>query len=324
MARPWMKYLLRAAAFLLVLLLAVQAAGHFVMPTSNRYLSGYTAGGEDAGTIDVLVMGDSNAAQGITPMQWYLESGITGYTYGEGWLSVYKIYYRLRQILKAQQPRVLVLCTSTVYSHPPVPSDWHSAVYDVAEEIFPLLRFHDEWKVLTPQEWFSGNDYTWRDVNKGFMPITEAVGYGGGDYMTEVIAPEPIPLPMRHYLDKVTDLCAERGITLVFITVPTTNWNRARHDGIQAYAEGKGLPYIDFNLPENSAGLDWSTDTADGGTHLNVRGAQHATAALGQYLREHYFLPDHRGEPGYEDWDKDAVAYAEALPGLLEKTGSGA
>lgn len=322
MARPWVKNLLRIVAFLAMLLLAVQGLGHIVMPTSNRYLSGYAAGGvlgEAPGTIDVLVMGDSNAAQGVSPIEWYLQDGVTGFTYGEGWLSVYKIYYRLRQILKTQSPRVLVLCTSAVYSHPPVPSDWHSAVYDVSEELVPLLRFHDEWKVLTPQEWFADNDYSWRDVNKGFMPITDISGYAGLDYMTEAIAPEPIPAPMRYYLDKLTGLCAQNGISLLFITVSTTNWNRARHNGMQEYADEKGLPYLDFNLPENAPGLDWSTDTPDGGTHLNLLGARRLTAALGQYLKTHYDLPDHRGQAGYETWDEDAAAYAEALPGLLER-----
>ncbi len=325
MTRPWWKALLRIAAFLFVLLLAVQAVGHVVMPTSNRYLSGYAAGGvlgEDPGTIDVLVMGDSNAAQGIAPMQWYTESGVTGYTYAEGWLSVYNIYFRLQQILKAQSPRLLVLCTSTAYSRPDGETDWSAAVTDAAGELFPLLRFHDEWKVLSPQEWFTDNDYTWRDVNKGFMPLTEAAAYGGADYMYDTGTQEPLPWPMRFCLDRLLDLCTAHGMQVLFITVPTTNWNLARHNGIADYAAGKGLPYLDFNLPGGEVpdpGIDWSADTADGGTHLNLLGAQHATAALGQYLLAHYDLPDHRGQPGYEDWDTDAAAYAEALPGLLDK-----
>lgn len=326
MTKPWVKNLLHVAAFLLMLLLAVQVVGHFVMPTSNRYLSDYAAGGvlgEVPGTIDVLVMGDSNAAQGITPMQWYLDRGITGYTYGEGWLSAYKIYYRLRQILKAQHPKVLVVCSSTVYSHPPVPSDWHSALYDVSEELFPLLRFHDEWKVLTLQEWLSGNDYSWRDINKGFKPVTDIGPYSGYEYMTEIIAPEPVPVPMRFYLDRLTKLCQKQGIALVFITVPTTDWNRARHNGMQAYADAAGLPYIDYNLPENGSGIDWATDTPDTGTHLNLLGAQHLSAVLEEYLLAQYDLPDHRGQTGYETWDEDAAAYAEALPAMLAKMFSG-
>ena len=325
MRKPWVKNLLHIAAFLLVLLAAVQAVGHIVMPTSNRYLSGYTAGGilgEDFNTIDVLVMGDSNAAQGITPMQWYTERGVTGYTYAEGWLSVYNIYFRLRQILKEQSPKVLVLCTSTVYSRPDNETDWSAPVNDAAGELFPLVRFHDEWKVLAPQEWFSGNDYTWRDVNKGFMPLTDTVAYAGGDYMYDTGAEDPIPLPMRFCLDRLLDLCAAHGMRVVFITVPTTNWNLARHNGMQQYAAEKGLPYLDFNLPGGDTpdpGIDWATDTVDGGTHLNLLGAQRTTAVLGQYLFAHCDLPDHRGAAGYEDWDADAAAYTASLPDMLAK-----
>ena len=327
MTRPWFKNAVRLVAFALVLLLAVQAAGHVVMPTSNRYLSGYTAGGilgEAPGTVDVLVMGDSNAAQGITPMQWYTENGVTGYTYAEGWLSVYKIYYRLQQILKEQSPKVLVLCTSTVYSRKDTATVWEGAVNDVAGEIFPLLRFHDEWKVLPPSEWFGANDYTWRDVNKGYMPITDVVPYGGGDYMYDIGIPDPIPVPMRFYLDKLTALCAEKGIALMFITVPTNNWNRSRHDGMQAYADEKGLPYLDFNMPENDPGINWATDTVDAGIHLNLLGAQRTTEALGQYLLANFDLPDHRGQSGFADWDDAAAEYAAALPELLGKVNAAA
>lgn len=117
-----LKPALRVAAFLLVLSMAVFLAGHYLMPTSNRYLEGYTTGGilgEDFDTVDVLVLGDSNAAQGITPMQWYEDYGVTGYTYAAGWMSVFTLYYRLRTIYEEQNPKVVVLCTDVVYSKMP-------------------------------------------------------------------------------------------------------------------------------------------------------------------------------------------------------------
>ena len=53
--RSCIKHILHVGAFLLVLAMAVFLAGHYLMPHSNRYLSGYTAGGilgEDFDTID--------------------------------------------------------------------------------------------------------------------------------------------------------------------------------------------------------------------------------------------------------------------------------
>ena len=69
------------------------------------------------------------------------------------------------------------------------------------------------------------------------------------------------------------------------------------------------MPYVDFNMADQNPGIDWTTDTADGGTHLNWLGAQKVTEALGNYLLTHYDLEDHRGQDGYESWDGDAQTY---------------
>lgn len=315
--RPWIKNTLHIAAFCLALALAVFAAGHYLMPHSNRYLSGYTAGGilgEDFDTIDVLVMGDSNAAQGISPMQWYTEKGVTGYTYASGWLSVYNIYYRLRSIYEEQSPRVVVLCADVAYSKKGNETYLQAAIGDITDELIPLVRFHDNWKEITFANMFEEHDYTWRDANKGFTPITDVSAYQGGDYMYDTGLREPIPGTVRVYLERIVALCAEHDSELVLITMPApASWNLARHNGIQAFADEYDLPYIDYNMADQDPGIDWQTDTPDSGTHLNVLGAQKVTAALGDYLTEHYDLPDHRGEAGFETWDKDAGTYADTM-----------
>lgn len=314
--RPWQKNALRIVGFLLVLLMLVLAAGHYLMPQSNRYLEGYTAGGilgEDFDTIDVVVLGDSNAAQGIAPMQWYDSYGITGYTYGAGWLSMYNLYYRLAQIYEEQSPRVVVLCTAPAYSKKSSESYMQSAVGDIADELLPLLRFHDNWKYLNADNLFTEKDYSWRDVNKGYMPITDVSPRTGGDYMYDTGLEEPLPFLVQLYMRRIVQLCRDHGSQVLLVTVPAAlGWNLARHNGIAAFAEAEGLPYLDFNLAENDPGIDWSTDTSDGGTHLNWLGAQKVTTALGDYLREHYTLEDHRGQPGYETWDGDAGSYRDA------------
>lgn len=315
--KPWHKNALRILCFLLVLLMLVLAAGHYLMPQSNRYLEGYTAGGilgEDFDTIDVVVLGDSNAAQGIAPMKWYDEHGITGYTYAAGWLSMYNLYYRLVQIYKEQSPRVVVLCTAPAYSKKSSESYMQSAVGDIADELLPLLRFHDNWKYLNAHNLFTEKDYSWRDVNKGYMPITDVSPRVGSDYMYDTGQQEPIPLLVQVYMRRIVALCREHGSQVLLVTVPAAlGWNLARHNGIAAFAEEEGLPYLDFNLANNDPGIDWTTDTSDGGTHLNWLGARKVTAALGDYLLAHYDLPDHRGQPGFETWDGDAGSYRETL-----------
>ncbi|MDD4850430.1 MAG: hypothetical protein PHO10_06985 [Gemmiger sp.] len=314
MSKTWLKHLLRTAAFLLALLVAVGLVGEYLKPHSNRYLTGYTAGGilgEDFDTIDVLVLGDSNAAQGIAPMEWYHQAGITGYTYGVGWFSVYNAYYRLRRIYDEQSPKVVVLGTAIIYSKKGNETRVQNAVGDIMDELFPLVRFHDNWKYLTPKNLLEEHDYTWRDINKGFTPLTGVHSYGGGSYMDDK-GVAPIDPLVQLYLRRIVELCAQHDTKLVFVTVPCGNaWNMARHNGTAAFAAENGIPYVDYNLDHNlkAIGFDWQTDTPDSGDHLNVKGAWKVSQAMGHYLAANYALPDHRGEPGYQDWDADLAEY---------------
>lgn len=326
--QTWQKNALRILAFLLVLLMLVMAAGHYLMPQSNRYLEGYTAGGilgEDFDTIDVLVLGDSNAAQGIAPMKWYDEHGITGYTYAAGWLSMYNIYYRLKQIYEEQSPKVVVLCTAPAYTKKSSETYMQSALGDIADELLPLLRFHDNWKYLTPQNLFTEKDYSWRDINKGYAPITDVAARPNTDYMYDTGASESIPLLVQFYMQRILQLCDEHGSEVLLVTVPAAvGWNLARHNGIAAFAEENGVPYLDFNMAEYNPGIDWMTDSSDGGTHLNWLGAQKVTEALGIYLLQNYALEDHRGQPGYDTWDSDAHSYRDQLPEIKERVSQNA
>ena len=321
--QTWQKNALRIIAFLLVLLMLVLAVGHYLMPESNRYLEGYTAGGilgEDFDTIDVLVLGDSNAAQGIAPMKWYDEHGITGYTYAAGWLSMYNIYYRLKQIYEEQSPKVVVLCTAPAYTKKSSETYMQSALGDISDELLPLLRFHDNWKYLRPDNLFTEKDYSWRDVNKGYTPITDVAARPNLDYMYDTGASESIPWMVKFYMERILQLCADHDSQVLLVTVPAAlGWNLARHNGIAAFAEENGVPYLDFNMADSNPGIDWTTDSADGGTHLNWLGAEKVTAALGDYLLDHYDLTDHRGQPGYETWDADSQSYRDLLPEITQR-----
>ena len=329
LTKSWLRPALRTAAFLLELLVAVQGVGHLMMPTSNRHLSGYTAGGvlgEKNNTVDVLVMGDSNTAQGISPMEWYHARGVTGYAYGEGWLSIYNIYYRLLQIFKEQSPKVVVVSADTVYSRRGGDTYTAAAVREISGEVFPLVRFHDEWKNMHPTEYFKENDYTWRDVNKGFAPITDVSAnmYNAQvwNYMNaEGAKAEYVPAQMKWYLRRIRDLCRKHGAEMMMIAVPAcTSWNYSRYLGAAELAAELGVPYVDYNLrEENPLGIDWRVDTPDGGNHLNVLGAQKLTDGLGEYLTAHYALEDHRGQPGYEEWDEDSAKYQAARQEIWDR-----
>ena len=56
-------------------------------------------------------------------------------------------------------------------------------------------------------------------------------------------------------------------------------------------------------------GIDWSTDTMDGGNHVSFEGSKKTTKFIEDYLEENYDLADHRGDPVYDGWVKDNEEY---------------
>ncbi len=84
----------------------------------------------------------------------------------------------------------------------------------------------------------------------------------------------------------------------------------------------RGYTVIDFNRPEmyEELGLDFDKDYYNS-KHVNYIGAEKYTRYLTAYLKAHYDLPDHRGEAGYESWEKAYKAYAQYVKGGIDTIG---
>ena len=84
----------------------------------------------------------------------------------------------------------------------------------------------------------------------------------------------------------------------------------------------RGYTVLDFNTPEmyDELGLDFDKDYYNS-KHVNYIGAEKYTRWLTAYLKEHYDLPDHRGEAGYESWEKAYEAYKEYVKGGIDTIG---
>ena len=46
---------------------------------------------------------------------------------------------------------------------------------------------------------------------------------------------------------------------------------------------------------------------------MNYHGCMKVTAYLGEYLKEHTDLVDHRGDEAYRDWDEELVAFDQLV-----------
>ena len=81
---------------------------------------------------------------------------------------------------------------------------------------------------------------------------------------------------------------------------------------ITEYAEKNDLLYVNLLAARDEIGLDFTTDTYDGGLHLNLAGAEKLSHYFGKILRDECGLESRRGEAALEDaWAEKKEWYLE-------------
>ena len=85
-----------------------------------------------------------------------------------------------------------------------------------------------------------------------------------------------------------------------FVPGRAENWSAQVANTMAQFTAKKQATFVDMDRCIEQTGVDMSTDTLDGSTHLNMYGAQALSHWLGGYLRENYDLPDRRGQAEYD------------------------
>ena len=114
------------------------------------------------------------------------------------------------------------------------------------------------------------------------------------------------------YMDKIIKLCNKHDSQLLLVSSPSPkNYNYGKHNGLVEFSTEKDLCYLDLNLEVANIGIDWNTDTMDGGDHLNWAGGDKLSRYLGEYILTHYSLEDYRGHDNYASWHQAQILYDE-------------
>ena len=268
---------------------------------------------------DVVFIGDCEVYECFTPPTLWREYGITSYVRGSAQQLIWQSYYLLKETLKRETPKAVVFNVLSIkYGEPQSEAynrmtldgmKWSSSKIDaihasMTEEedflsyVFPLLRFHSRWSDLGAEDW----QYLFhrdRVSHNGYLMQT-AVSPKTSDREGRPLADYTLPEVGFEYLEKMRALCEEKGVEFILIKAPTNNWKYYWYDEweeqIVAWANEKNVDYYNFIPLDEEIGIDWSTDTYDGGVHLNVFGAEKLTSYFGDILVQKYGLSDRRGE----------------------------
>ena len=280
---------------------------------------------------DVLIFGDCDAYENFSPIKMYEDYGISSYIRGSGEQYMWQSYYLLRDSLRIETPKVVVLSIHNMQNEYPKRKEaynrmtidgmkWSKDKVDainismtkgetLASYVFPILRYHDRWNQLTKTDF--------KHV------FTKDITSHNGYYMRCDIKgiDKPRRTPARttyrfdetsmYYLDQIRILCEENGIELLLVRAPIEyGWYEQWDKNIEDYAAQYGLTYINLCDYADEMGIDMTQDTYDSGVHLNIFGAEKVSVFFGKYLMENYNLTDYRTVPAVaKEYEKDIEFY---------------
>lgn len=266
---------------------------------------------EPENSIDTLVIGTSDAYSGVSPLVWWKQFGYAGYVWGEPAQRIFETHEYLKKIYRRQTPKVVFLEVGNVYRDPSDGLNLDFMVKAYLADVFPLVTYHRTLAQFSLARLRAKPGC----VAKGYLirSGTQGVSDQTGEYMKPDPASGPINYFSARELGACIDLCRSHGSQVVLLSIPSfADWNMEKHNGMEALAKKYEVPYLDLNL-ELKQQINWKTDTVDGGKHLNDKGAEKVSVYMGNYLTEHFSLPDHRGESAYSSWNQDYQTYANAL-----------
>jgi len=289
-------------------------------------------------SVDVLVVGSSHVMCGINPVIFWEEEGISAYNLATRAQTLPFSYLYLKEALKSQSPQYVVMDAYSVMDEKeqyglinnedhlnmnmgslPFSMEKMELIREnipFRERIYyyvPFLRFHSRWKRALEVQ--PDNEDIFLGFCCGEDEAEETVSYEEPEkpeYLEQVSLDE-IDL---EYLDKIQELCREKGIILIFVKTPVnaTPEQQARFYELGRILKEKGIPFVNYMEIYEETGFTYSTDFRDR-THLNSQGAEKITEHFLEYLCEYDrnvtggTLSDHRKETGFEFWQSECEAY---------------
>lgn len=339
----------------LVLILEMFSLGSFskmnALTYKNQYTKTYSFLAEPDNSIDIAGIGSSDLYSAFVPMQIFENYGYTSTVISSPHQTTLESYGFLKELLKKQSPKVIVIETDMLYENAPefngkeVPekkfdklknkasaffSNFDSDRFeDTIQSRFSIFTFHDKWKkfkIGKPENPFKGEEFKTCDHGYNFNDSVKPAESNKKMQKTDVL--EPIPNDALNYLNKMIQICNDREIKVFLVEMPTQNsWTYARHNAVQVYADENGLKFIDFNLMFDELNLDIKKDYRDGGDHLNYFGATKTTTYLCDYITSEYdsVLTDRRNDPSFDYWKDSNTEFRNKykIEELLEKRRKG-
>lgn len=343
--KGWVKIVCFIIAFVIILeaLSTTIFSREFGSNYKNVYRMAHEYVGEEDGSVDIAVLGDSNTYSSFCPMVLWRDYGYTASVIASPRQSLRLSYLSFLDLLEKQNPKVIILETDTLYlrylSDSKIISkeeffkninECDTNLIDTTEfdfltnkimKKYPVFITHDSWKMVKRNFSKKKSGYDDGIMHHGYLYRSEVTQVSGENHMKHSDEYELMNKVDIKNLTRFKKLCDEKGIKLIFYNAPATAaWTYQRHNGVQALADMLGVEYYDFNVLDDY-NLDYSKDFADKGKHQNYNGAKKITNYLGNVVKKELGseLVDKRNDPNYEYVEENANKFFEDVGDAKKK-----
>lgn len=256
--------------------------------------------------VEVLFLGASSSYCGIDAPEISRITGLKTYVLAASSARLYDNYYMLREALRFQTPKLVVLEIGTIRGSSFGGNIIYKRIYDdmkwssvklealkgrnaslekkepLINRFFTLLDFHSRWNELTDADFFPQR---YQSIQQGFVACEDIGTDIAHDKFHETTDQHAIDSAIEYY-SQIVRLCHQKGIPLVTIRVPSPGWSWNMHEEAASLAEDAGLLFVDYNDDLNypRIGIDDTNDWRDG-AHLNRYGASKFAPVLAEDLK---------------------------------------
>ena len=327
-----MKKAFKVVSFLLVCTLCLGGLnGVFKFKYGDGIESLQTFYEQPKNSVDVLCLGSSRTFENINTGVLWDEWGMAAYDLAGSVQPFWNTYYYLQEALQSQSPSVIVLdvyraletrdyadqsriAKNTFGMNVGIDKVEAKKVSSPEEGFldyvleFPL--YHSRYADITSQDFSDHKGMKNRSSWKGFGINFTSKSLKSNPDVSMVQEREPLAEKTEEYLYRIIQLAKDSGIPLIMVCSPynISAADQKKYNTVEDIANEQGIPFLNYNLMYEETGLDFSGSESDlaSDSHLNHRGNIKYSKHLGQWLSEHYDIPDRRGDEAYSSWQIDA------------------
>ena len=312
----------------------------------DRFLGFYA---EPKNSIDVVMIGSSSVFPYYCAPQMFGEAGIVMYPLSTNLQRPIAQLYLAKEALSRQDPRLLVfelrmytareidMINNMAYTrgvtdnlryslnraqavfamvNPETRNDSVDPDADWQTYLFDIFKYHSNWRSLRLLSQWKSYRYAVPDPRKGYEGSTDVGPCDLIDFSKEtgeLELDEKQDLAIRNLL---SFLQKEKRRALFVVSPYLEDEDTAKRlNTLERMIREAGFDYLDLNDYYEEIGLSGSDDFSDYGNHTNVAGSVKVTRFFEDWLKEHYELPDRRGEKGYGSWEAAYSRWQEESAG---------